>query len=233
MCVPSLLPPRTLRSRTDLLPLLPRAQGAGAWRTDFVSSGPVPDTVNTLHTAVGISNVTAYEVSVMDIWPRSSTQWSNDTGASCLGDVLSTNASTASACYRLASSVPSDGKLDAVKYVGIASSDAFPGKELETALTKANLANTTGWDAILESHRAAWDAVWDDADIEIPGEENQELQIATRASLFHILTNVRPTCSPPLRCTHADDDVADSASRRSATAPSRPASATTRSLLLA
>ena len=132
MCVPSLLPPRTLRSRTDLLPLLPRAQGAGAWRTDFVSSGPVPDTVNTLHTAVrpvGISNVTAYEVSVMDIWPRSSTQWSNDTGASCLGDVLSTNASTASACYRLASSVPSDGKLDAVKYVGIASSDAFPGKE--------------------------------------------------------------------------------------------------------
>ncbi|GAA5893748.1 hypothetical protein JCM8208_001234 [Rhodotorula glutinis] len=173
--------------------------GAGAWRTDFVSSGPVPDTVNTLHTAVrpvGISNVTAYEVSVMDIWPRSSTQWSNDTGSSCLGDVLSANASTASTCYRLASSVPSDGKLDAIKYVGIASSDAFPGKELETALTKANLANTTGWDAILASHRSAWDAVWDDADIEIPGEENEELQIATRASLFHILTNVRNGSEP-------------------------------------
>lgn len=170
------------------------SQGAGAWRTDFVSSGPVPDTTNTLHSAVrpvGISNVTAYEVSVMDIWPRSSTQWANDTGSACIGDVLSTNASTASACYRLSSPVPESGTLDAIKYVGIASSDAFPGTELETALGKANLANSTGWDAILKSHRDAWDAVWEDADIVIPGEDNEQLQIATRASLFHILTNVR------------------------------------------
>ncbi|GAA5820821.1 hypothetical protein JCM3770_000353 [Rhodotorula araucariae] len=173
--------------------------GAGAWRTDFVSSGPVPNTTNTLHTAVrpvGISNVTAYEVSIVDIWPHGSSNWQNDTGTACLGDVLTTNVSTASTCYRLVSGLPANGTLDVIKYVGIASSDAYPGVELQTALAAANKANSTGWEGILSSHREAWNAVWEDADIEIPGEENEDLQLVTRASLFHVLTNVRNGTEP-------------------------------------
>ncbi|GAA6018450.1 hypothetical protein JCM10207_000898 [Rhodosporidiobolus poonsookiae] len=164
--------------------------GAGAWRTDFVSSGAVENNTNILHTAVrpsGISNVTAYEVSLTDFAGLST---SPDSGASCLGAVLTTNASTASQCFRVLS-VPENGELTATKFVGVASSDAFPGAELETALNAARSANETGWDALVESHKAAWDQVWEDADIEIPGEENEELQLVTRASLFHLVSNVR------------------------------------------
>ncbi|GAA5861901.1 hypothetical protein JCM8547_008590 [Rhodosporidiobolus lusitaniae] len=164
--------------------------GAGAWRTDFVSSGSVPNNSAALHTAVrpyGISNVTAYEVSVLSL---DATSTSLDEGANCLGTILSTNTSTASQCFRLLQ-VPESGELTAIKYVGIASSDAYPGAELDTALQAALSANETGYDSLLESHQQAWAAIWDDADIEIPGQENVELQLATRASLFHILSNVR------------------------------------------
>ncbi|GAA5906847.1 hypothetical protein JCM6882_006845 [Rhodosporidiobolus microsporus] len=177
--------------------------GAGAWRTDFVSSGPVENSTNTLHTAVrpyGVPNVTAYEVSVLNLL-SSSISTVNAAGADCLSggeggvSVLSTNQSTASQCYRLVS-VPSSGEIDAIKYVGIASSDAYPGKELETALSAAQNANSTGFDELLKTHKEAWDGVWDAADIEIPGEDFEELQMATRASLFHMLANVRNGSEP-------------------------------------
>ncbi|BGP14872.1 hypothetical protein JCM10213_003772 [Rhodosporidiobolus nylandii] len=165
--------------------------GAGAWRTDFVSSGPVPNTSSTHHTAVspvGVPNVTAYEVSVLSL---STGTVSSDAGANCLGgDVLSTNASTSAQCLRLLS-LPSGGSLTAVKYVGIASTDAFPGTELQTALEAAQMAADKGWEELLLSHRAAWGTIWEEGDIEIPGEENEELQLATRATLFHLLSNVR------------------------------------------
>ncbi|GAA6031033.1 hypothetical protein JCM8097_003971 [Rhodosporidiobolus ruineniae] len=135
--------------------------GAGAWRTDPVSSGPIDNYPNTLHTAVrpvGISNVTAYEVSVFNLFPFSST-YSLDSGSNCLNPTgagpLSSNASTASQCYRL-TKLPETGVLDAIKYVGIASSDSFPGRELETALHWARHANLTGYDAVRTSHEEAW-----------------------------------------------------------------------------
>ena len=175
------------------LTMLSQLQGRGAWRTDPVSQGPVPNTTHTIHSAVrpnGISNVTAYEVSLFDSW-SSTNGWSIDSGANCAQNgALSSNASTASQCYR-PMRVPADGKIDMVKYVGIVSSDAYRGVELSTALKSAQNANSTGWDALVKSHQAAWAKVWDDADIVIPGEEHTELQIATRASMFHLITNVR------------------------------------------
>ncbi|GAA5880894.1 hypothetical protein JCM3774_003235 [Rhodotorula dairenensis] len=172
--------------------------GRGAWRTDAVSQGPVPNTTHTIHSAVrpnGISNVTAFEVSLFDSW-SSTKGWSIDSGANCAQNgALSSNASTASQCYR-PMHVPADGKIVVVKYVGIASSDAYPGVELSTALKSAQNANTTGWDSLVKSHQAAWAKVWDDADIVIPGEEHAELQIATRASMFHLITNVRNGTEP-------------------------------------
>jgi trehalose/maltose hydrolase-like predicted phosphorylase len=120
-----------------------------------------------------------------------------DSGSNCLSSsVLSTNVSTTSQCYRL-SSVPST--IDVVKWVGIASSDAYPAVELETALRAISSATESGWDAVLSNHQEAWGQIWEDGDIEIPGSENEELQLATRASLFHILSNVRlsfPLFSP-------------------------------------
>ncbi|GAA5981976.1 hypothetical protein JCM11641_006816 [Rhodosporidiobolus odoratus] len=166
--------------------------GAGAWRTNTVSTGAVPNTTNTHHTAVqplGISNVTAYEVSVLSL---STNDVSFSSGADCLSSagILSSNSSTSSQCLRLLS-IPAGGSFTALKFVGIASSDAFPGTELETALAAAQMASEKGWEEVLSSHRAAWDTIWEDADIEIPGEQNTEPQLVARASLFHILSNVR------------------------------------------
>lgn len=163
----------------------------------------------------------------MDAWPHSA-GWTNDTGANCITQqgVLTTNASTASQCYR-ATRVPQNGRLDAVKYVGIASSDSYPGSELATALQAAKHANATGWDAMVNQHQQAWKQVWNDADIVINGdsEEFREIQLATRASLFHILTNVRGRGS---RFSAFERSRSPFASRSFATAPSRLAAATPR-----
>lgn len=107
---------------------------------------------------------------------------------------MSTNESTISQCYTL--SAPASGSISAIKYVGISSSDAFPGDEFRTALHSARHANATGFVDVLNEHQQAWSEVWDNADIVIPGEEHEELQLATRASLFHLLTNVREGSEP-------------------------------------
>ncbi|GAA5893369.1 alpha,alpha-trehalase ATH1 [Sporobolomyces salmoneus] len=170
--------------------------GVGAWRTDFVESGVSSNSSNTIYTAVrpnGISNVTAYETSVVNFLDSAATI-SLDNGTSCYPS-LTTNASTISQCYRL-SSIPSSGSISVVKYVGIASSDAFNGTEFSTALGAAQKANWTGYSAVLDSHRQAWNDIWDSGDIVIPGEDFEELQYATRASLFHLLSNVRPGNEP-------------------------------------
>jgi len=83
--------------------------------------------------------------------------------------------------------------MTAIKYVGIASSDAFPGTELDTAHEAVTRAIADGFASVLAEHNAAWDALWEDADIVIPGDtpELEGLQLAARASLFHLLSNVR------------------------------------------
>lgn len=161
-------------------------QGAGAWRSNFTNSSIISD--RSIFTAVqpnGISNVTAFEVSLVDFLPSDSTA---STSPSCFAG-LSNNASTISQCYTIAA--PSSGKLTFIKYVGIASSDAFDGIEYKTASDAATQAKELGWDALLAEHTAAWDAVWMESDIEIHSEFFDEVQLAVRASLFNIMTNVR------------------------------------------
>ncbi|KAE9402984.1 family 65 glycoside hydrolase [Gymnopus androsaceus JB14] len=169
-------------SITDVL------DGAGSWRTTFVDSGVLEDTIWTAVQPNGISNVTAYTTSVFSFSPTSSNL---NLSSSCFSDI-STNASTISQCY--STSAPSSGRISAIKYVGIASSDAFPGTEFTTALHAARHAKATGYDALLKSHTSAWDNLWQESDIIIP--ENEELQLAARASLFHILSNVREGSEP-------------------------------------
>lgn len=148
--------------------------GAGAWRTTFQNSSTLSN--SSIFTAVqpaGISNVTAYEVSVVDLSPAASS-----ISPSCY-EGLSANASTIGQCYTATSS--SSGSVSAIKWVGIASSDAFPGVEFETASKAASAASDAGWEATLAEHTEAWDAIWDSADIEIGAPNFEELQLATRA----------------------------------------------------
>lgn len=143
-----------------------------------------------IHSAVspnGVSNITAFEISLVEFSPSPPLAILPST---YLG--LSTNSSTASQSYLL--SVPANGSLTSTKFVGIASSDAFPFYEYQTALAAVQKASKDGYEATLASHVYAWNQIWLDGDIVIPGEEGsvmEELQLATRASLFHILSNVR------------------------------------------
>ncbi|KAK4056495.1 alpha,alpha-trehalase ath1 [Microbotryomycetes sp. JL221] len=160
--------------------------GRGAWRTNFTSSGALAFN-KTMYTAVqpnGINNVTAYEVSVINFDPA---PMDFTASASCYSN-LSQNESTIAQCYTFNATSSS---VTILKYVGIASSDAFNGTEYATALDAAIQANSTGWDELVSEHREAWNELWESGDIEIPGEEFEELQLATRASLFHILSNTR------------------------------------------
>ena len=169
--------------------------GAGAWRTTSVGKGILPNSTNSIFSAVqpnGISNVTAFEISHLDFMTPSSGKASNSSG--CFAG-MSQNASTASQCYTVK---PSKGTFTVVKYVGIASSDAFKGTEMNTALKATTDATSQGYDAVLKEHTAAWAALWAESDIIIPGDssELQELQLVTRASLFHLLSNVRQGSEP-------------------------------------
>lgn len=128
---------------------------------------------------IGVANVTAYTLSHL-----SSPSLKNTTEGCFSG--VSQNASTAYQCYTLQ---PKNGEFTLTKYVGIASSDAFPHSELATALSATKSALDTGYEKLLDEHREAWDALWEDSDIVIEGEDG--IQLAARASLFHILSNVR------------------------------------------
>ena len=174
-------------SVTDVL------DGAGSWRTTAVGKGVLSN--SSIYTAVqpnGITNVTAYEISQLQFLSATS-KAVNSTG--CFAGV-SQNASTVSQCYTI---TPSKGSsFSVIKYVGIASSDAFPSTEKETALNATTSALKEGYEAVLAEHTAAWSALWDESDIVIPGEskELKELQLVTRASLFHLLSNVREGYEP-------------------------------------
>ncbi|KAM0788656.1 hypothetical protein ACM66B_002758 [Microbotryomycetes sp. NB124-2] len=165
--------------------------GRGAWRANFSSSGSFPLN-RTMYTAVqpnGISNVTAYETSLINFDPA---PMDYEVTPSCY-DRLSTNASTVAQCYTFNATSPS---VTVFKYVGIATSDAFNGTEYQTASEATFSANATGWDELVAEHRAAWNELWDSADIEIPGDEFEQLQLATRASIFHLLSNTRNGTEP-------------------------------------
>ncbi|KAH8815399.1 putative maltose phosphorylase [Xylogone sp. PMI_703] len=75
------------------------------------------------------------------------------------------------------------------KYASISSSDAFPKNTQSRALQTALQAVDTPWDLLLQEHVEAWNAIWHESDIIVS--DIKELQILTRASLFHLLSNLR------------------------------------------
>ncbi|RPA98401.1 hypothetical protein L873DRAFT_1687777 [Choiromyces venosus 120613-1] len=169
---------------TDIL------DGAGAQRTEF-SEKAFESKDNMIWTAVspvGVPDVAAYEFSTLD-FPFGSRQGlviEESRKNANYRPYVSTNHSTISQEWQVETT--KDQTVTIIKYVGIASTDAFPNPK-RTAHQAALDARACGWDTLVKEHNGAWDELWDDGDIVVHGDE--QMQIAVRASLFHLLANIR------------------------------------------
>lgn len=166
--------------------------GTGAVRANFADKAVEDD--NTIWTSVkpwGIGNVTAYVLSSVDMDSNDHAELhraqQSRTDATD-SPWLSKNQSTVAQSWELR--LKPGTSVTIYKYVGIASSDAFPREEYSTAKNAAIEAKRLQWHALLEEHVQAWEESWHAADIVIPGDK--QLQTSARATLFHILTNLRP-----------------------------------------
>lgn len=128
----------------------------------------------------GTRNVSAYEYSLLSFSDNSKISLEND---------RETSKDEKAVSQKIHLKLSKNECFSVYKYVGIASTDAFPDDTLGVAKRAAKSASATGWDALVKEHDDAWDGLWDEADIIIPGDE--ELQISTRATLFHLLSNIR------------------------------------------
>lgn len=176
--------------------------GDGAQRVEGEQSGKLGqgELANAIYSSVrpmGISNVTAWEISTLKIMGKRTNYTAVDVPQS-VG--LGTDKATAAQSYSVV--VPSGGSLTVFKAVGIASSDAFRGIERETALTTAMKARSDGWDSLVSEHTEAWESLWSDGgEVVIHGANKNkaknrnsvldDLQATTISSLFHLLANVR------------------------------------------
>jgi trehalose/maltose hydrolase-like predicted phosphorylase len=167
--------------------------GAGATRSTFreKSSDPEQDLIWTSVSPNGQDNVVAFEYSTVQLQMANKERkggCEQVPGAKSAGSWISQNSSTVaqSWCVQLKSGVPTT----LYKHVGIASTDAFGEASQSTARKTALAAKESTWEDLILTHNKAWNNLWESADITIPG--NQEIQKVTRASLFHLLANLRP-----------------------------------------
>ena len=169
---------------TDLL------DGAGATRTTFreKSSQPEENLIWTSVSPTGQEGVVAFEYSTILLESESRPLESSEKLPKDAQSFpwLSTNSSTAAQSLgtRLLAGVP----ITIYKYVGIASTDAFANAR-SIARSTALEAKKLKWESVIETHNKAWEELWESADI-IVGDN--EIQTTVRASLFHLLANIRP-----------------------------------------
>ncbi|TGZ79658.1 hypothetical protein EX30DRAFT_372957 [Ascodesmis nigricans] len=185
---------------TDLL------DGEGAQRTSFNNKEFVA-TDTAIWSAVnpqGIEDVTAVEYSVLDFQVRDKADLKalKETRKNAEDRPwVSTNSSTIS--QEFTAQIKKGDAITVLKYVGIASTDAFPDPA-KTAFDEAHKARKAGWNKLVKEHQAAWDSFWEDADVEIHGgDEVLEMQIAMRASLFHLLSNIRSEKEGPTNLSNS------------------------------
>ncbi|KAL7271364.1 alpha,alpha-trehalase ath1 [Rhizina undulata] len=179
----------TPEADTDLL-ITDILDGEGAQRTDFQAKGfENNDLIWTSVRPNGIDYVTAFEYSQLDFGVSSKQGLVKEDTRQNAGyrDYVSKANSTISQEYVAEAS--KGETITVYKYVGISSSDAFPTDAQAVALNAALNAKKTGWGNLVEEHEEAWEALWEDGDVIIHGD--QEMMIAVRASLFHLLSNVR------------------------------------------
>ena len=167
--------------------------GAGATRATFQEkmSEPAHDLIWTSVSPNGQRNVVAFEYSTVQLQmanKESKGVCEQVPGGKTAGSWISQNSSTItqSWCVQLKAGAPTT----VYKHVGIASTDAFGEAAQSTARETALAAKKSTWEDLVQAHNKAWNNLWESADILIPG--NQEMQKITRASLFHLLANLRP-----------------------------------------
>ena len=70
-----------------------------------------------------------------------------------------------------------------VKYIAIASSLYYERQDLiEASVAEARNAQSTGWDALEQEHRNAWQEIWDETDVSIEGDPEASKAYATTSS---------------------------------------------------
>ncbi|MEL0263042.1 MAG: glycoside hydrolase family 65 protein, partial [Flavobacteriaceae bacterium] len=80
---------------------------------------------------------------------------------------------------------PQNETATLIKFGGYLSDRNHPKEKLMSEAEKiAQSAHTLGWDSLLRKHIAAWDTIWQTADIEIQGDI--ESQQAIRFNIFHL-----------------------------------------------
>ncbi|KAF9920549.1 alpha,alpha-trehalase ath1 [Linnemannia zychae] len=185
--------------------------GAGAQRVEGEKAGKLKESelpygIYSSVQPLKIKNVTAWEISTLSFVSSSKNILRVSEVATPDSAGLQTNiksSATVSQSYSL--SVPSNGRLSVVKAVGIASSDAFEGKEQATALKSAKQARKDGWRKLVSEHKSAWETLWSEGgEVIVHGAKKRssndtsnttsiltEIQTTTRSSLFHLLTNLR------------------------------------------
>ena len=148
----------------------------------------------------GVPNVTAWEFSAFDVLSSgndtaqtsSSQMLANSSIPASVTSMIGSNTSTVARSYIL-----SGPAVSVVKYVGIATTDAYGPNERSQALNAAVQARKDGYDTLLKEHQQAWeDILTEGGDVQINNSKNTtvlaELQKMVRASWFHILSNLRP-----------------------------------------
>ncbi|KAE8258724.1 hypothetical protein A4X13_0g1489 [Tilletia indica] len=167
--------------------------GAGALRTTNESSGMLDDGL--IWSSVSPFNVTdniAWIYSAIDLGNGTDLGDRMPTPDSVTSSLNTTSNATIAQSFTIA--VPSSGELVVTKFVGIASGLAFTPNENATAKSTVETARRDGWDQLLSEHREAWESIWNEGgDIVIHADTNdtRRLQRSIRASMFHLLANVR------------------------------------------
>lgn len=177
---------------TDLL------DGRSATRSYLESKGLVKN-LTSIHSAVhpnDLANVTGYVFSTTNV-SNSFTDLTSRKQAS--GSFVSSNDSTIGQTWNI--SLLASKPATFYKYVGVASTDAFPAAKFVSELASLD-AFSAGFDTLLDEHVEAWSKLMTATQIddftdpitgELPdSEEIQILQTASVANAFYILQNLNP-----------------------------------------
>ncbi|UNI19507.1 Alpha,alpha-trehalase [Purpureocillium takamizusanense] len=158
-----------------------------------VSNGSNPSVYAAVHPN-GLANVTGWVVSMSDFSSTASGR-----GREAKGKYLGANETTIGQTFDI--SLKANQTATLYKYVGVASTDKFAKAE-SVAREAASKAKADGWEKLRDEHTAAWaelmtehavDNFTDPATGELPDDSNvQILQVASAASTFYLLQNMRP-----------------------------------------
>ena len=172
--------------------------GRSAVRSTAINKGMDPN-VSSIYSAVypnGLSNITAFVVSSADFSAVAINQSSRRVGNNSA--YISENETTIAQSFDIKLKAGETATL--FKYIGGASADAFSNPE-QTSRNASTSARSTGWDALLTEHQAAWEELlpresvddYSNADGTLPSDPDiQDLQIISVFTPFYLLQNTLP-----------------------------------------